>query len=140
MFIEFTIFHVSSWRDFYPPREPVRFSKLRLTSTHRASCRYLMGRTEARRRGTLHYNYSVKKFKSLNTVCRTTISTVLKLRGTRIRLCKRNESHSMRDNGICNIKACYQNKPFYATLKHVCEHQILKDISPVTYFASWLFI
>lgn len=76
-------------------------------------------------RGTLHYNYSVKKFKSLNTVRRTTIPTVLKLRGTRIRLCKRGES---RDNRICNIKASYQNKPFYATLKHVCEHRILIKI------------
>lgn len=31
LFIEFTIFHVSSRRNFHPPRESVRFSKLRLT-------------------------------------------------------------------------------------------------------------
>jgi hypothetical protein len=87
LFIEFTIFHVSSRRDFYPPREPVRFSKLRLTRYVERFVRISYG---ARwREKTLHYNYSVKKFKSLNIVRRATIQTALKVEGTRTRLCKR---------------------------------------------------
>lgn len=37
---------------------------------------------------TLHYNYRVKKFKSLNIVPRATIQTTLKVEDTRTRLCK----------------------------------------------------
>lgn len=139
LFIEFTIFHVSSRRDFYPPREPIRFSKLRLTWYALRFMRISYGtHWGVERRGTLHYNYSVKKFKSLNTVCRTTIPTILKLRGTRIRLCKRGESRLMCDNCICNIKACYRNKPFYGTLKHVCEHWILIKIFFYLHSFRWI--
>lgn len=97
LFIEFTIFHVSSrGATFIPRGSRFVFRSYDSPGTHCASCGYLTGRTEERRDGgTLHYNYSVKKFKSLNTVCRTTIPTVLKLRGTRIRLCKRGESRLM---------------------------------------------
>lgn len=54
-----------------------------------SSCGYLMGRAEGRREKTLHYNYSIKKFKSLNIARHATIQTTLKVQGARTRLCKR---------------------------------------------------
>lgn len=62
LFIEFTIFHVSSRRDFYPLRESVRFSKLRLTWYALRFMRISYGTLKWGDGRTLHYNYSIKKF------------------------------------------------------------------------------
>jgi len=74
LFIEFTIFHVSSRRDFHPAGAD-SFFEVTTHPVRRMLCAdVLWGALKREREKTLYYNYSVKKFKSLNVVRRATAS------------------------------------------------------------------
>lgn len=90
-----------------------------------SSCGYLMkGGPKGEEKETLHYNYRVKKFKSLNIMRRATIQMTLKVEDTRICKC----------GGMSRVTArCLMHKHVTKTLFHDIskrdyDYQILFDI------------
>lgn len=70
---------------FIPRGSRFVFSKLWLTRYVELRANILRDVLKGEREKTLHYNYSIKKFKSLNITRCATIQTALKVEGTRTR-------------------------------------------------------